>query len=83
LGSSFNVLGSLTDRPPAYDLASAITATGIALFTFLLAAQPLPKAAPSSFIGVKMAVNRFMANAYLIGDLLWTPLFMKASHHFV
>jgi hypothetical protein len=34
LGSSLNVRWALTDRPPAYYLASAIAATGIALLAF-------------------------------------------------
>jgi hypothetical protein len=49
-------------------------AAGIALLAFLLAAQLLSKSSTSGFIGVNMAVNRFMANAHFIGDLLRAPL---------
>ncbi|PJI77170.1 hypothetical protein B0G85_1773 [Polynucleobacter brandtiae] len=45
LGSGFNVLGTLADGPSTDDLTPPVTATGIALFAFLLAAQLLVKAA--------------------------------------
>ena len=84
LGSGLlNVLGALTNGPSADDSASAIPATGIALLAFLLATQLLPKTAASGFIRVHMAVNRFMANAHLICDLLWAPLFMQAGHRYI
>ncbi len=74
LGPGLNVGWALTDRPPADDLASAIAATGIALLAFLLATQLFPKTTASGFIGVDMAVNRFMANTNLIGNLGGAPL---------
>jgi hypothetical protein len=41
LGSGFNMDWELTNRSSADDLTSAFPTTGIALFTLLLAAQPL------------------------------------------
>jgi len=69
LGSGFNMLGSLANRPSAYNLAPPIPATGIALLAFLLAMQLLPKTAASGFIRVHMAVNGLVAITDLIGNL--------------
>ena len=74
LGSSLNMDWALTDRPSADDLTSPIPATGIAFLALFLSAQLLPKIAASGFIGVDMAVNRFMANTDLIGNLDGAPL---------
>ena len=65
---------ALTNGSSAYDLASAIAATGIALLAFLLAAQLLIQATASGFIGVDMAVDGLMANTNLIGNLDGAPL---------
>jgi hypothetical protein len=45
-----------------------------------LVAQLLLQATASGFIGVDMALNRFMANIDLIGNLDGTPLLEEAIH---
>jgi hypothetical protein len=83
LGSDFNVLGSLANWLSTNDPAPPEIATGIALLVFLLRAQLIPKAPASSFISVRMTLNRFMANVHLIHDLFCNSLFMQTSHRFM
>lgn len=71
LGSSLNMDWALTNGSSASDLASAFPATGIALFTLLLAAQLLIQVPASGFIGIDMAVDGLMANNHLICNLDW------------
>ncbi len=63
LGSCLNVRWALTDRPPAYDLAPAIAATGIAFLALFLAAQLLIRATASRFISVDIAVDGLVTNS--------------------
>ena len=65
---------ALTNGPSADNLAAAIAAAGIAFLAFLLAAQLLPKAAASGFIGIDMAVDGLVANTDQIGNLDGAPM---------